>query len=85
MKIYFLRHELRPLNDSTFLTELFYIGKKNSKTSLKDLLKLGAKTINNTSFETAYVKISLAYGSLKEEKKISKFLNNNNFFEKVKF
>lgn len=38
MKFYFLRHELRPLHDSTFLTELFDIGKKNSATKLKDIL-----------------------------------------------
>jgi broad specificity phosphatase PhoE len=38
MKLYFLRHELRPLNDSTFLTELFKIGKENSASKLKDLL-----------------------------------------------
>ena len=37
MKLYFLRHELRPLHDSTFLTELFDIGKKNSATKLKDI------------------------------------------------
>ena len=38
MKLYFLRHELRPLNDSTFLTELFDIGKENSEKKLKPLL-----------------------------------------------
>jgi len=38
MKLYFLRHELRPLNDSTFLTELFDIGKENSEKKIKPIL-----------------------------------------------
>lgn len=38
MKIYLLRHELRPLADSTLLTELFDIGKERASGSLKELL-----------------------------------------------
>lgn len=38
MKIYLLRHELRPLQDSTLLTELFDIGKERASGSLKELL-----------------------------------------------
>ena len=38
MKIFFLRHEKRPLYDPTFYTELTEEGKKSAKTSLKEKL-----------------------------------------------
>ena len=38
MKIYFLRHEDRPMGDSTFSTELTVKGKYNAENRLKDLL-----------------------------------------------
>ena len=54
MKLYFLRHELRPLYDSTFLTELFDIGKENSKTKLKDLLN----TLNiNKIYSSPFIRV----------------------------
>ena len=37
------------------------------------------------SFESSYAKLSLAYGSFSSKKKIEKFLNKNNSFEKIKF
>ena len=38
MTIYYLRHEHRPMDDSTFHTELTDKGKENARTSLKRLL-----------------------------------------------
>ena len=37
------------------------------------------------AFETAYAKLSLAYGSFKQQKDIDKFLSKNNLFERTKF
>ena len=38
MTIYYLRHEDRPLEDSTFYIELSKLGKRRARTSLKSLL-----------------------------------------------
>ena len=54
MKLYFLRHELRPLYDSTFLTDLFDIGKENSKKKLKELLN----TLNiNKIYSSPFIRV----------------------------
>ena len=60
-----------------------FLDKKNIYQSLKDLLGMGIKIINNTSFETAYSKLSLSYGSFKSQTKISNFIKQNNFYEKI--
>ena len=45
MTIYFLRHEERPMEDSTFLTELTKNGKDRAASSLKEaLIKQQEKT-----------------------------------------
>ena len=68
---------------------IFYLSpinkKKNIYQSLKTLLKLKVKILDGMSFESSYAKLSLAYGSFNSKKKIEKFLNKNNSFEKIKF
>ena len=68
---------------------IFYLSpinkKKNIYQSLKTLLKLKVKILDGMSFESSYAKLSLAYGSFSSKKKIEKFLNKNNSFEKIKF
>ena len=51
MTIYFVRHEERPMDDSTFLIELTEAGKNRAATSLKNtLLKLNINTVYCSPF-----------------------------------
>lgn len=51
MTIYFLRHEERPMEDSTFLTELTKNGKDRAASSLKEaLIKLKINTVYCSPF-----------------------------------
>ena len=59
--------------------------KKNIYLSFKILKDLKVKSLKGITVETAFAKISLAYGSFKNKKDINAFLNKNNFFEKNSF
>ena len=61
------------------------LGNKSIYKSLESLLNLGIKSLKGVTFETAYAKLSLAYGSFKQQKDIDKFLSKNNLFERTKF
>ena len=69
---------------SIFLAPIFKKN-KNIYKSLKIILESGAETLEGITFETAYAKLALAYGSFKTKKEIFKFLNKNNAFEKSFF
>ena len=58
---------------------------KNIYLSLKTLLNLNIRCLNEITFETAYAKLGLVYKSFKNEKKRISFLKKNNFFEKISF